>query len=229
MSFRSTREIRIQDDRSLLERGWDFGFGSFFPGGLLGGLPSGAQTIIQSILDSPAPPVISEIPQTWEELEREMPELFEPILETRPGRVADSYPQDVSDDIAPDDDEVSHTWGHLALETVGGLIGGWVGTPDPVGLAPPQARDAFLSPSTPSNQLATAAAMAGCDGMAWSGAAPPKGYKVVNHCGVAVLRKIRRRRRPRIATNSDLADISAIVGIVGKGQLATALISRRGR
>ncbi len=183
-------------------------------------------------MPSPGPNVpdaISEEPQTWEELEELEPELFEPILETRPGRVADSYPQDVAESEHPEDDEVAHTWTHWGQELIGDVIGGWLGPDTPAVYNPP---DAFapgptVGPTTGGGT--TTMNGAACDGMTWSGAAPPKGYKVVNHCGVGVLRKIRRRRRPRIATNSDLADISAIVGIVGKGQLATALISRRGR
>ncbi len=175
----------------------------------------------------PVPVVISEEPRTWEELEELEPELFEPILETRPGRVADSYPQDVADTVTPEDDEVAHTWGHLAREFAGEVLGGWVGTPDPVALAPPSANTSILFPSTPTNQLATAAAMQnGCDGMAWSGGVPPKGYKVVNHCGVGVLRKIRRRRRRRMLTASDASDLATIVGIVGKGQMASSMINR---
>ncbi len=228
MTFRNQREvIRTDDDRSLLERGWDFGFESFFPGGLFGGLPSGARTIIESIWNAPDPVAISEIPQTWEEAAETNPEWFEPILETRPGRVADSYPQDVSDDVQPEDDEVAHTWGHLARETVGGLLTGWMnGDAVPTGLAPPGATTEILFPSTAVNQAATAAAMQGCDGMAWSGGVPPKGYKVVNHCGVGVLRKIRRRRRRRMLTASDASDLATIVGIVGKGQMASSMINR---
>ncbi len=163
---------------------------------------------------------------TWEEYEEQFPEHFEPILETRPGRVADSYPQDVTDENYQEDEEVATTWTEWGIETASAIVGNILQPdPAPMGFAP----TGPLGPSTPTNQTLTAAAMAGCDGMQWSGGTPPKGFKVVNHCGVGVLRRIRRRRRPRIATNSDLADISAIVGIVGKGQLATALISRRGR
>ncbi len=173
------------------------------------------------------PEAISEVPQTWEELEDLHPELFEPILETRPGRVADSYPQDVSSEVHDDDDTevTSHTWGGLARGLIGDYVGGLINPT--TGLAPPQDRDAFLGPSTPGNQAATAAAMTGCDGMAWSGGTPPKGYKVVNHCGMGVLRKVRRRRRRRMLTASDASDLATIVGIVGKGQMAAQMINRR--
>ncbi len=67
----------------------------------------------------------------------------------------------------------------------------------------------------------------GLDGKGWGGNPPPKGYKVVNYCGQAVLRKIRRRRRRRILSASDAADIATIVGLVGKGQMASSLINRR--
>jgi hypothetical protein len=68
---------------------------------------------------------------------------------------------------------------------------------------------------------------ADCDVMPWSGGSPPKGYKVVNYCGRGVLRKVRRRRRRRLLTASDSRDIATIVGLVGKGQMASALINRR--
>lgn len=85
----------------------------------------------------------------------------------------------------------------------------------------------ILFPSTAVNQVATAQALGtGCDGMAWSGGTPPKGYKVVNSCGVGVLRKVRRRRRRRMLTQGDKSDIASIVSMVGKGQLASALINR---
>lgn len=194
---------------------WPEIFGSIW--NIFGGpeLPRGSGRV-------PVPEVISEVPQTWEEYEQQYPEYFEPILETRPGRTPDPYPQDVSDAEKPEDDEVAHTWSHWGRE----LIGDWL-NPEPTVYNPPDAFAPGTVTAPPGG--GGGGAMGDCDGAVWSGAAPPKGYKVVNHCGVGVLRKIRRRRRPRIATNSDLADISAIVGIVGKGQLATALISRRGR
>lgn len=169
------------------------------------------------------PDAISEIPQTWEDLEATNPELFEPILETRPGRVADSYPQDVSDDIQPEDEPMAHDWGHFFREA----ITPWI-TPDPV-QAP-----GFM----PTNQPPGTPPMAGvvppggggggdCDGMTWGGGAPPKGYKIVrDSCGNGVLRKVRRRRRRRMLSASDKTDIAAIVSMVGKGQMASSLINR---
>ncbi len=223
MTFAPTREIRTRRE-SLIKEGYDFGFGSFFPGGLLGGLPSGARTIVQSILDSPGPSVISEIPQTWEDLEASDPELFEPILETRPGRVADSYPQDVPDTVKPEDDSGATTWSDWFADTAQGIIGEYI---SPSAVAPMAMGQPF--PSTTVNQVATAAAMAtnDCDGMTWAGGAPPKGYKVVrDSCGNGVLRKVRRRRRRRMLSASDKSDIAAIVSMVGKGQMASALINR---
>jgi hypothetical protein len=172
------------------------------------------------------PAVIGEIPQTWEELEQSDPELFEPILETRPGLPPDPYPQPV-ETVTPaqsdEDEHMAHDWGHLLRQGIDAFLPTGVSDPGGMALLPP------VPVGTGTVLMPTHAGGDGCDGMSWSGGTPPKGYKVVNHCGQGVLRKIRRRRRPRIATNSDLADISAIVGIVGKGQLATALISRRGR
>lgn len=166
------------------------------------------------------PDTISEIPQTWEELEALEPELFEPILETRPGRVADSYPQDIIDDTPEQDDEMAHDWGHLIREGIGSFLP----TPAPAGFAPGPGFSPTLG--TPAGVPLTPIGDGGCDGMAWTGAAPPKGYKVVNYCGRGVLRKIRRRRRRRMLTASDASDLATIVGIVGKGQMASSMINR---
>ncbi len=119
------------------------------------------------------------------------------------------------------------TWTDWGQDLIGGVIGDWLNPDPPAAYNPP---DAFAptvpGPSTPANQNATAAAMAGCDGVAWTGGVPPKGYKVVNYCGQGVLRKIRRRRRRRMLTASDASDLATIVGIVGKGQMASSMINR---
>ncbi len=193
------------------------------------------------------PDAISELPQSWEELEQLEPELFEPILETRPGRVPDPYPQypdveagrgNVDPDTvvgAPSDwwptatqeeTEMPHDWGHVAREFIGGLIGGSGG--DASGYAPPPGTGTvLLNPDQLPPGSGGGNGNGDCDGMPWSGGVPPRGYKVVNSCGVGVLRKVRRRRRRRLLTASDSRDIATIVGLVGKGQMASSLINRR--
>ncbi len=104
--------------------------------------------------------------------------------------------------------------------------------PDPVFTAgfAPLGGNINTVPATPVAVAAVPAMLSnscGLDGQAWGGQAPPKGYKVVNYCGQGVLRKIRRRRRRRILSASDAADIATIVGLVGKGQMASSLINRR--
>ncbi len=220
MTFAPTREIQEKRE-SLLERGWDFGFEHFFPGGLFGGLPEQAAVIVESIWNSGSEYTVIDENTTWEEYEEQFPEYFEPILETRPGRVADSYPQDVAESEHEEDDEVAHTWGHLARE----FVGDWL-NPAPVSTQPIN----FVPNATVPPQVGVTSPSlgggAGCDGMAWSGGVPPKGYKVVNYCGQGVLRKIRRRRRRRMLTASDASDLATIVGIVGKGQMASSMINR---
>ncbi len=224
---------------------WDYLYGAGGPfRWQIGGEPSSPQPtgIFSAVPEAVVvPPVISEIPETWDELEALEPELFEPILETRPGQIPDQYPQDssvlerwwidpspvaVGEPEQPSDeengeDDMAHDWGHLIRQGLGGLIG--IGDPSPDQLAPP------IIPGVD----VTAPVGAGtvlrndCDGMAWSGGTPPKGYKVVNSCGRGVLRKVRRRRRRRLLTASDSRDIATIVGLVGKGQMASSLINRR--
>ncbi len=123
---------------------------------------------------------------------------------------------------------MTHTWGHLATGIIGDFASAYF---SPTAGAAPIVYD-YTNPTEVPNVPYTAppsavAADCGLDGTAWSGAAPPKGYKVVNYCGRAVLRKIRRRRRRRMLTASDAQDLSAIVGIVGKGQMANSMINRR--
>jgi len=191
------------------------------------------------------PVVISEVPQTWEQAEELYPEWFEPILEGRPGRVPDPYPGTeaatviVGDPYAVDTPEqndleeepMAHDWGHLirqGAESIFGLNGGSTagGNFIPNAFVPTQ-------PNVVTGAPGGAGGNGGdCDGMAWAGGAPPKGYKVVrDSCGNGVLRKVRRRRRRRMLTSGDKDDIASIVSMVGKGQMAAALINgsmRRG-
>jgi len=137
------------------------------------------------------PPVISEVPQTWEELEQLEPEIFEPILETRPGQIPDPYPQTPDEATvdpvavigAPDDwwptetqeeseeDDMAHDWGHIAREFVSGYIGGNGSAPAGyVGPGPGELVTDPLGIGTGSTSTAGGA----CDGMRWSGGTPPK-------------------------------------------------------
>ena len=126
---------------------------------------------------------------------------------------------------------MAHDWGHLAREFIGSVGGQLLGQN-----AASYANTSNLLPGSTEAQLATIAAGGGaggdCDGMTWAGGAPPKGYKVVrDSCGNGVLRKVRRRRRRRMLTSGDKDDIASIVSMVGKGQMAAALINgsmRRG-
>lgn len=190
------------------------------------------------LFPNPIPVVISEIPTEWPEWS------LEPILETRPQQIPDPYPGseaagnvDPSAIIGPyqgadtpeqqeEEQVVAHDWGHLLRQGASSIFG--LDAPQEAFAGPgPQTTaqtQAWLSGGTP----ATMATPGGdCDGMPWSGGTPPKGYKVVNYCGRGVLRKVRRRRRRRLLTASDSRDIATIVGLVGKGQMASALINRR--
>ncbi len=124
---------------------------------------------------------------------------------------------------------MAHDWGHVFRQAAGGFIGSVIGggeTPIYGGTIGP---DYMTDPSEvgPVERVITGGLGAeSCEGMVWSGGTPPKGYKVVNSCGVGVLRKVRRRRRRRLLTASDKADISYIVATTGKGQLAASLIHR---
>jgi hypothetical protein len=203
----------------------------------------------ESVWNPDVPVVISEIPETWDELEELHPELFEPILETRPGRTPDAYPgtdaavvlgdptaggtTPAQDDLAVTEDwNVAHDWGHWIRESLTGIAGEVFGSngAQPANIVQ---GNGVIGPGSTTNQIATQAAMAtDCDGMTWAGGAPPKGYKVVrDSCGNGVLRKVRRRRRRRMLTSGDKDDIASIVSMVGKGQMASALINgsmRRG-
>ncbi len=126
---------------------------------------------------------------------------------------------------------MAHDWGHVFRQAAGGILGSLGG-----GSAVPDYSGFFAAPGTLDagaglGATTTPAVTGGlgpesCEGMIWSGGTPPKGYKVVNYCGNGVLRKVRRRRRRRLLTASDKADIAAIVGLVGKGQMASSLIAR---
>ena len=144
-----------------------------------------------------------------------------------PRAVIDSAPPP-----ATEDELVAHDWGHLGRQVLGrwltpdtppqydygGQVGGGAG--DPTGAATGMATEAG------NGAVAGGLGPQSCEGMIWTGGVPPKGFKVVNWCGQGVLRKVRRRRRRRILTASDKADISYIVSTTGKGQLAASLIHK---
>ncbi len=193
------------------------------PGGFTGWFESGTNPLARDWS------VISEIPQTAEELQAEQRRL-EAITQQEPfvpmGTVVlEGFDPGVvignvsGPDTAQQDELMAHDWGHFARQ-VGGSLFGLSGQQDfsqgvgTVYATPDQAPPAAASTA------------AGCDGMAWSGGTPPKGFKVVNYCGQGVLRKVRRRRRRRMLTASDASDLATIVGIVGKGQMASSMINR---
>ncbi len=127
---------------------------------------------------------------------------------------------------------MAHDWGHLFREVTAGIVPGLFGGG---GASAPFAVPNFPTSATPDPSGAGAVgavAVTGglgpesCEGMIWTGGTPPAGYKVVNWCGKGVLRKVRRRRRRRILTASDKADISYIISTAGKGQLAASLIHK---
>jgi len=241
VAFAATREVHTPTREGLLGEGWDFGFGigGFFEGGFdwgtFGGLFPPIIDILRESAPSPVPPVISEIPTEWPEWS------LEPILETRPGQIPDPYPgSEAAGNVDPSaiigpyqgadtpeqqegGDVVAHDWGHLIRQATEGIFG--LSSPEQA-LPSPAAVDTSAWQSAAAQPFTTRAA-GDCDGMAWSGGTPPKGYKVVNYCGRGVLRKVRRRRRRRLLTASDSRDIATIVGLVGKGQMASALINRR--
>ncbi len=224
--------------------GWDFGFGlgGFLEGGFdwgtFGGLFPPIRDILDEVRGPTVPGSISEVPTTWPEWS------LEPILETRPGQIPDPYPGSEAagtvdpsaiigpyqgaDTPAQDDevDEMAHDWGHLFRQGASAIFGLEPGVSAGPGVQTPEQTQVWLGGGAPSSLNVTSSGAA-CDGMPWSGGTPPKGYKVVNYCGQGVLRKVRRRRRRRLLTASDSRDIATIVGLVGKGQMASALINRR--
>lgn len=124
---------------------------------------------------------------------------------------------------------MAHDWGHVFRQATGGLVENLFGGAGAGGSYPdPLNPVSFVDPGGTVAPVAVTGGLGpeACEGMVWTGAAPPKGYKVVNWCGRGVLRKVRRRRRRRILTASDKADISYIVSTTGKGQLAASLIHK---
>ncbi len=192
------------------------------------------------------PPVIEEIPEGWETVviggvERvRVPEEIgggpEPVLEEFDPDVVIGEVQGVdtaqqNDVSTPVGEEwnVAHDWGHWIRESLTGIAGEVFGGGDGIQPASLVANGAMVQGVAAGAPPGTAGG--DCDGMAWGGGTPPKGYKVVNSCGKGVLRRVRRRRRRRMLTSGDKDDIASIVSMVGKGQMASALINgsmRRG-
>ena len=123
---------------------------------------------------------------------------------------------------------MAHDWGHLLRTGIGSFFpgGGGFGGGGSTGIVPGFVDPIQAAPVAAVPSISGGLGPEACEGMIWTGAAPPPGYKVVNWCGKGVLRKVRRRRRRRILTASDKADISYIISTAGKGQLAASLIHK---
>lgn len=229
--------------------GWLFGIPNPFPFDIFGRSifegwnPFPRGTGLPNPVPAPTlPVVIGEIPSELEVLQEEQRRL-EDIIADEPfvpiGTVVldesvivgDPFDIGVAQEQVDDDvgeDEVAHDWGHLIRQGIGELTG--IGQPEqvftPNAFVPPQPNVVTGAPGGSHGNGGD------CDGMTWAGGAPPKGYKVVrDSCGNGVLRKVRRRRRRRMLTSGDKDDIASIVSMVGKGQMAAALINgsmRRG-
>ncbi len=190
------------------------------------------------------PAVIGEIPSDLEVLQREQRALEQQIADDPyydfPGEPAvldasiltgDPYDIGVVPQNDLEEEEMAHDWGHLIRQGASAVFG----LGDNGAAAGNFVPNAFV-PNQPNVISGGGAGGNGngndCDGMSWAGGAPPKGYKVVrDNCGNGVLRKVRRRRRRRMLTSGDKDDIASIVSMVGKGQMAAALINgsmRRG-
>ncbi len=234
---------------SLLEtfRGFGFGWSGGFESDLYDALPVGARTIIEGWRAGTArratawvpPVVISEIPQTvlpqqtprgqipskvdlpetWEELEELIPEIFEPILETRPGRTPDPYPgseasravidptqtpvSGVDDEEFTEEEPMAHSWWHLGSQVIDVLQGQAAG--GGTALAPPQgfAGPMTPTPGTPAFYAANAAAAG-------------------THCR-------RRRRRRALLTEGDFNSLMRIATLPNNANVRTALAKAVGR
>ncbi len=212
MSFRATGGVR-----NPFAKDYYFPEGEIF--GLEGpwewigaALPEWPREILWDIVSNPdpvqpSPPVISQIPTP-------------PIQ--RPAPASD------------EDSDMAIDWGGIIGSVVSEAATGYF-NPQPQLFAGPAAllpvgppiQTGFAGPvQRPATTAAVMENVCGLDGQNWSGQAPPKGYKVVNYCGQAVLRKIRRRRRRRMLSVSDKNDIASIISMAGKGQLAASLINR---
>jgi len=241
MAFRAWLDEESWSERS--GSGWLFGIPNPFPfgtGDIFGGSIFETWNPFPSGTSAPGlPDVISErpteiVPEGWEtviiagEERLRVPDVYN---EGTPG-VFEQFDPDVVigevqgvDTAAQTEDDVvaAHDWGSWFRTGISAVAANILGD-DP--------QQTVYGPGSTTNQIATAAAMGGngngdgC-GMVWAGGVPPKGYKVVNSCGVGVLRKVRRRRRRRLLTRGDSQDIATIVGLVGKGQMASSLINRR--
>ncbi len=224
---------------------FDFGWSGDFSDDLYDALPVGARTIIEgwrrrTARSAPTyipPVVISEIPQTvlpqstprgaiskagnvpetWEELEELIPEIFEPILETRPGRTPDPYPgseasraiivptqgpvSGVDDEEFTEDESMAHSWWHLGSQVIDVLQGQ---ATQPAAVYNPAYANQFVS-STGTGSPGYAQAMARAAGCK------------------------KRRRRRALLTEGDFNSLMRIATLPNNANVRTALAKAVGR
>ncbi len=230
----------------LLREGFDFGFGwsGIFDEFIDDALPVGARAIVEAWRGRTArraptslpPVVISEIPsvilpgttprgaisktgdvpETWEELEELIPEIFEPILETRPGRRPDPYPGSdaaaavidptpaspgsVDDDDFTEAEDMAHSWLHLGSDILA----------------------AYTSPTA--GVAAAPMGFAGPARVPGAGAVPGFTYGTDN--GIPCKR---RRRRRALLTEGDFNSLMRIATLPNNANVRTALAKAVGR
>jgi len=117
-------------------------------------------------------------------------------------------------------------WGDFAGNVLQGAVGIW----DPLGLKPPIQQLVGGGAATVPNLGGPANVATGITGgvqVAAGATCPPVGPKYAKIClATGQVMPLKRRRRRRLLTSSDLADISSLVAIVGKGAATNAVVTR---
>lgn len=114
-----------------------------------------------------------------------------------------------------EDDEMAHDWGHLLREGIGAVATEWW-SPSPA--ATPGILPGAGAPGAGFVNGLVPPSGGGGVPIGDDSACGPCGPRYLTYdCKTGKFTKKRRRGRPRLATNRDLADLAAIVAITGKG------------
>lgn len=127
--------------------------------------------------------------------------------------------------VIQEDDEVSHDWGHLGRQILGGVASG-LGVP---GMATPGIAGPVVDYS-PYQGFQGSAAPPGGGGVGMvngSASCEPCGPRYLTYdCKTGTFKPRRRRRRRRLLTPTDIADLAALAALAGKGASLQAAIAQ---
>jgi len=187
----------------------------------------------KGVLDRPEPPVPPVDFGAMEQRKFEIPQsatvwLPPDVYKTDAQReVSEAAARALESAVIQEDDEVSHDWGHLGRQVVGGWLGVGNGAAGGLGggIVDYDLSTGFAS-QTPSRGASTATGGGGVPVISDASCEPCGPRYLTYDCKTGTFKPRRRRRRRRLLTPTDIADLAALAALAGKGAALQSAIAQ---